>query len=460
MLKKITIGLIGCMLACQTVFAAMPLAVVSQDGKKGCIDPEGKVVIPLDYKNIQLDTKKQDDLVLVQKGGKYGVFDREGKELITPRLEKLAPLGEGIFGAKEKEGWNFYNIKGEKLFGGFDQVGTFVDGLAPVEKNNLWGFVDKTGKLVVDYQYKQVHNFSEGMAAVKKGNFWIYIDTTGKETGLANLKQAGDFSQGLAVVDNSWIMDKEGKRLTKLRKYNYIGKFNEQGLAPVGIKVRKPGILDYLSVGVGTDGGWGWGMDGWGWGVSRWNGGHHHHYRDNFWGSISLSPGLFMPKNMKRGYINAEGREVVPTSYQYVGEYIGDYALFKSDGRWGMLDSTGGVAIAPGYDKLTPFSEGLAAFEFDGKWGYINEGNEMVISNRFTKANPFYGGFASVVEQGKGGVIDHSGKFIFKPLAKFQDLGPMQAGLAPFKEQEKWGYFDITGKIVVPPVYDDAEVFK
>lgn len=461
MLKKFTVALVGCMLAAQTVFAAMPLAIVTKDGSKGCIDPEGKVVIPLAYKNILLGDKHTEDMVLVQQGKVYGLFNREGKELLSPQLEKIAPLGENIFGGKNQGTWSFYNQRGQKLFGEYEEVGTFVNGLAPVKKNKLWGFVDKTGKLVVDYQYKEVHNFSDGLAAVKRTNYWNYIDTTGKEIGLANIKRPGDFSEGLAVVDGSWLMDKEGQRLTKIRNYNYIGQFGENGLAPVGVRYRTSSFLDYLSIGWGFGGGWGWGVDGGGWGIGGYSSSYRHHRHDDGWGGfLFLSPGLFMPKNMKRGYINQAGREIIPTSYDYVSEFVGDYALIRSGGRWGMVDSTGAVAIAPGYDKLTPFSEGLAAFEFDNKWGYINEENKIAITNRFDRAEAFMGGFASVVEQGKGGVIDNKGEFVFKPLAKYKDIGPMQAGLAPFKEKDKWGYVGVEGTVVVKPEYDKAEIFR
>ena len=468
MLKKLLVGLISCMLVAPTVWAAAtPLAVVAKDGKKGCIDTKGKVVVPLAYKDVALNTPVTGDLVVVQQGSKYGVYNRAGQELVKPVLEKMAPLGENIFGGKEGKSWNFYDSQGKKLLGGYEEVGTFVDGLAPVKMGNLWGFVDKTGKLIANYQYKEVHNFSEGRAAVKRGSYWGYIDTTGKEIGLANMRKAGDFSQGLAVVDGSWLMNTAGKRIKKLRDYSYVGSFGPNGLAPVGVRYRSASMLDYLSIGWGWDG-WGWGIDGpggwggWGWGVGGTFGGHHHHHHDDWgWGGfVAMSPGMLMPRNLKRGYINKDGREVVSTAYDYVGEFVGDLALVRSEGRWGMVNSLGETVIPYVYDKLTPFSDGMAAFEFDNKWGYIDEANDLAITNRFTMATPFSQGLAAVIEQGKGGIIDKTGKFVFPPLAKYEELGPLQAGLAPFKNGSKWGYINAQGTIAIPAQYEEARAFQ
>jgi hypothetical protein len=472
MLNKLLVGLVSCMLATPVVWAATPLAVVGKSNKVGCIDTQGKIVVPVAYKDIVINGASAGDIVVVQQGSKYGVFDKQGKELVAPVLEKITPVGDNVFAGKGKKTWDFYSTQGQKLFGGYDDVGVFADGLAPVKQNNLWGFVDKTGKLLVPCRYKEVHNFSDGKAAVKRDKYWGYINTTGKELGLANIKQAGDFSQGLAIVDGSWIMNTDGKRIRKLRNYSYVGQFDKNGLAPVGVRYRSASFLDYLSIGWGWgwggDHGWGWGVDGpgyggWGWGMGGSFGGHHHHhhYDDSYWGGyIGISPGMFMPRNMKRGYINKDGREVIPTGYDYVGEFIGEYALVRSEGRWGMVDTHGETLIPFVYDKLTPFSDGLAAFEFDDKWGYIDEGNNMVISNRFTQATPFNEGLAAVVEQGKGGIIDKTGKFVFPPLAKYEELGPLQAGLAPFKNNGKWGYVNAKGTIAIPAQYEEAGPFQ
>src|SRR4051812_20525185 len=41
-----------------------------------------------------------------------------------------------------------------------------------------WGYIDTTGKLVIQYQFDQAWGFGDGLASVKIGERWGYIDTT------------------------------------------------------------------------------------------------------------------------------------------------------------------------------------------------------------------------------------------------------------------------------------------
>ena len=57
----------------------------------------------------------------------------------------------------------------------------FKCGLAPVcNAKNQWGFIDKTGKTVLAFQYGYADRFREGIAKVMKGEKWMFIDPTGK----------------------------------------------------------------------------------------------------------------------------------------------------------------------------------------------------------------------------------------------------------------------------------------
>jgi hypothetical protein len=52
-------------------------------------------------------------------------------------------------------------------------------GLAPVRLKWKWGFIDRSGKLVVEPQYDYTHGFSEGLAGVKLNGRWRFIDRSG-----------------------------------------------------------------------------------------------------------------------------------------------------------------------------------------------------------------------------------------------------------------------------------------
>ena len=48
----------------------------------------------------------------------------------------------------------------------FDIAGDFSEGFAKVEKDGKYGFIDKNGKVVIEPQFDEVRDFSEGLATV------------------------------------------------------------------------------------------------------------------------------------------------------------------------------------------------------------------------------------------------------------------------------------------------------
>lgn len=52
-------------------------------------------------------------------------------------------------------------------------------GLAAVNLNKKWGFIDKTGKVVIPIKYDFVVRFTEGLAGVKMNDKWGFIDPKG-----------------------------------------------------------------------------------------------------------------------------------------------------------------------------------------------------------------------------------------------------------------------------------------
>jgi hypothetical protein len=84
----------------------------------------------------------------------------------------------------------------------YDYARDFKEGLAPVEKNGVWGYIDMTGKEEIPFNYKYAYSFSEGLAAVKSLNGkWGYIDKTRKEVIAFQYERADSFSDGWATVE-------------------------------------------------------------------------------------------------------------------------------------------------------------------------------------------------------------------------------------------------------------------
>lgn len=71
----------------------------------------------------------------------------------------------------------------------------FFEGLAGVSKNGKWGFVDRTGNLVIEMMYDSVLYFQDGVAAVELGGEYFYIDKWGNK-----IEKADDNTQNLFEI--------------------------------------------------------------------------------------------------------------------------------------------------------------------------------------------------------------------------------------------------------------------
>ncbi len=66
----------------------------------------------------------------------------------------------------------------------FDAALSFKEGMAAVQKNGKWGFIDNKGNMVVDFVYDEVESFTNDFALVTVKTTKYYIDKTGKEAFL------------------------------------------------------------------------------------------------------------------------------------------------------------------------------------------------------------------------------------------------------------------------------------
>src|SRR5260221_669420 len=72
--------------------------------------------------------------------------------------------------------------------------------LYPVAKGGKFGFIDKTGKLVIQPKYESAGDFSEGLASVSIEGKFGYVDANGKEVIPFQFDAASAFSEGFAKI--------------------------------------------------------------------------------------------------------------------------------------------------------------------------------------------------------------------------------------------------------------------
>ncbi len=177
------------------VLTEQRLAVCRLNGKYGIVNSEGKQIQPICFDELRND-----------------VSDPSSKEL--PDMGSARDLHVRI-GDK----WGVLTADGEQLAEvKFDSVGVFHDGLAVVKAAECYGYIDRSGAIVIPIQWMTAYDFSEGLAALRvdKKHFQ-FIDTAG--TVVIKSKKydiVGRFRNGVCRVVKGgkvkWI-DTKGKEL-------------------------------------------------------------------------------------------------------------------------------------------------------------------------------------------------------------------------------------------------------
>lgn len=293
----------------------------------------------------------------------------------------------------------------------FTYAMNYSEGLIAVELiNGKYGFIDKTGKFVINPQFENAGTFSEGLARVRINQKYGYIDKVGNiviqpqfaPTGQSN---GGVFSEGLAAValgestdDKEGYIDKTGKIVIE-PKYKYATPFSE-GLAAVQ----------------------------------------------------SYDTGKF-------GFIDKNGKFVINPQFDFAGYFGGSKGFSEGlaavgfQKQVGFIDKTGNFIIKPEFNAANDFSEGLAAVQYkkDNRrlYGYINKSGQIVINFQFDLASSFSEGLAAVWIGEKAGYIGTDGKYVINP--QYKSGGQFKEGIARVVINDKEVYIDKTGKYIWDP---------
>ena len=158
------------------------LVMVTVDGKIGYMDKTGSMVIPAQYRH---GYPFREGLASVQDAKfNFKYIDNTGKIIIETNANYTAyPFADGLarFITDNPQGIGFMDRQGKVAFtipfGQYDVIEWFSNGLAQVNKDNKWGYIDKKGDLVIPIKFSFALAFSNGLARVDD---YCYIDKSGR----------------------------------------------------------------------------------------------------------------------------------------------------------------------------------------------------------------------------------------------------------------------------------------
>lgn len=211
----------------------------------------------------------------------------------------------------------------------YNQIEPYSEGLAAVERNGKWGFINKDGRLIIPMKYDNVNAFKDGFSIVNIG---------------------GNFESD-AVEFGKWgVIDKKGVEVIPLIYDNIEGKISKQGI----LWAERDGKIGYIDI----------------------NGEivipfKYEMYSPPSYDALCQGELAIVKLNGKWGFINIKGEEIIPLKYDNIDYCLDNIAKIVLNGKYGFVKYDGSEIIPPEYDEISDFKNNVAIIKQDTKFGYI-----------------------------------------------------------------------------------------
>ncbi len=295
------------------------------------INCDGKIIINPQF---SAATVFRDGLALVKTNGDepmWGYIDKDGKYAIAPNYKQATVFSDNLAWVVTENGApTAINNRGEiKItLQNAESVKLFHEGLAAFSvidsAGTSWGFVDATGKVVINPQFSSTGNFSNGKCAVENAEGqWGYIDNTGRIIINYQFDKTKEFRNGKAVVysgDKAGVIDEAGK-------YIINPQFDE--MLPDG---------------------------------------------NNF----------VIEQGKNFGWCDSDGKIIINPQFAQAFPFNGnDLAAVLSGSNWGFIDKEGKFVINPQFTWAFPFNGPVALVMSGLELGFIDRQGKYVINPQY-----------------------------------------------------------------------------
>ena len=162
-------------------------------------------------------------------------------------------------------------------------------------------------------------------------------------------------------------------------------------------------------------------------------------YGDDYTNQKALLYDMVVVQNTNEYYgVNSvDGTEIIGTKYKAIEfvESSNEFIVTTSDGKMGILTSTGETKISPNYDSIDQLDKDLKLYvvEKNDKYGVINESGTIIIYLEYDQIGVSASDFVGDNVKNKYLLFDNC---------------------IPVERDDKWGFFDVSGNQLTSLDYD------
>ncbi|MBD0405369.1 WG repeat-containing protein [Flammeovirga sp. EKP202] len=282
----------------------------------------------------------------------YGVIDLEKKWVITPIIDRLKTVSEGLYYFEDNQEWGTLGIDGIEWFRTDSAtVESFEDGYVVMKRRGHFGLLTSKGRLSLSTKYDSLNldYLKAGRVEMYMDSTWLYKvvdDREGEPTRSAYTLYDSVYnpSEGFTKVEigeRYGFMDYLG-RLRLSCRYENVRDFSD-GLAPFSIN-HKWGFIDQEDV------------------ITL-----QPRYEDLY----GLKNNMAKAKSRgKWGVVNKDGKTIIPFEYENVERSaFGNWYIWEKGGQMGIYIPGGIKGIYGKYDQITDLGIGFVEVSNNDKVG-------------------------------------------------------------------------------------------
>lgn len=253
--------------------------------------------------------------------GKWGLLNNFGRYQIEPEHDFIGALSSGKAPVINQGDVYFVDKYNDKVLAAeenVDKVYSFVEGLAVVEQNGVYGYATSKFELR-DMKWDFATSYLNGVAAIKKDGKWAIRDF--------DRNMLTDFIFDDVLYDENLICSNgEGIFVKKDGLYYLVG-LDGKKIIVDGFEDAKPFTSEGIAP-VKVDGLW--------------------------------------------GFISSQGEKIIKPQYEDANAFQIGIAPVKQDGQWFYINKNQRVVIEGDFEEARSFSgNGIAPVKIDGNWTFI-----------------------------------------------------------------------------------------
>lgn len=337
---------------------------VNKNGKYGLIDLNGKEILPIEYDEITV-LDGMENSIIIKKDDKIGLVNDNGSAIIDTNYKEIKALGdsykEGYITVDEKGKYGVVSTtKKQILENKYDEIfPVYLKDYYLVKENGTKELVNSNGEVVLDKGFDDIKSATTNGVIFNKDNLYGEMSFSGEITLEPKYQELKEVKKDIYIAkkdDKYGIIDNVGNEQLA---FNYTGMtYNEKAnLFFAEDAEYKTSLIDEVY-------------------------------------NIKAT-GILSEVNTDDGYI----RMRLDDDYKYFDlkgeetsniQVLKDNTIFlsKKDGKYGYVDKKGNPITDYIYDDATEQNKyGFAAVKKNGVWGSINKEGKEIVEPKYNLEN-------------------------------------------------------------------------